>query len=377
MKIRCTFFLLTTLVLGVRAQGVLRLANPSPVALTDAVVEIPWATVRAADPRVDTARLRIVRTDTNAEIPYQLEQQGTMAIQNLLVQVSVPARGSIRLSLQREKPTPVSPKAYGRYVPERFDDFAWENDRVAFRIYGAALNGHRDNAYGTDFWSKRTDRLIIDNWYKSGDYHKDHGEGLDYYQVGLTLGAGDLGVFLGDTLNFIHNYRTWEILDSGPLRFTFRVKFDAYRFGGVTVNTTKTISLDAGSQLSKFTVHLTHDAPKDVLPVVVGITLRREPGTLRLDEQAGILGYWEPRHGADGTVGIGCVFSNPIGRVPMRQEFGHGLAQFRAQSGQPLTYYSGGAWDKAGRIPSAEAWFEYLHDFATRLKNSVRVKAGK
>src|SRR2546423_15471471 len=30
-------------------------------------------------------------------------------------------------------------RAYGRFVRERFDDFAWENDRVAHRPYGKAL----------------------------------------------------------------------------------------------------------------------------------------------------------------------------------------------------------------------------------------------
>ena len=28
---------------------------------------------------------------------------------------------------------------YARFVPERSDDFAFENDKVAFRIYGPAL----------------------------------------------------------------------------------------------------------------------------------------------------------------------------------------------------------------------------------------------
>ena len=31
-------------------------------------------------------------------------------------------------------------KAYGRFVRERFDDFGWENDRIAHRMYGTALS---------------------------------------------------------------------------------------------------------------------------------------------------------------------------------------------------------------------------------------------
>jgi len=34
-------------------------------------------------------------------------------------------------------PTPAHPsRAFVRHVPERLDDIAWENDRIAFRIYG-------------------------------------------------------------------------------------------------------------------------------------------------------------------------------------------------------------------------------------------------
>ena len=33
----------------------------------------------------------------------------------------------------------VTPKVYGRHVPERKDDFAWENEYAAFRMYGPAL----------------------------------------------------------------------------------------------------------------------------------------------------------------------------------------------------------------------------------------------
>ena len=30
-------------------------------------------------------------------------------------------------------------KTFARYVPERYDDFAWESDRIAHRAYGLAL----------------------------------------------------------------------------------------------------------------------------------------------------------------------------------------------------------------------------------------------
>jgi hypothetical protein len=34
---------------------------------------------------------------------------------------------------------PPTIRTFARYVPERFDDFAWESDRIAHRPYGLAL----------------------------------------------------------------------------------------------------------------------------------------------------------------------------------------------------------------------------------------------
>lgn len=364
MKKRFFFglFLLGT----VPAFSQVTVTNDSDLPFDQAIVEIPWATVKKAFPAADTAQLKVLAG--KSELPWQAERKGTKDIQNLLVQVSVPAHGSLKLLFQKGKPTPVPAKTYCRYVPERYDDFAWENDRIAFRIYGAALDKRSDNAYGSDIWAKRTSALILNKWYKQNDYHNDHGEGLDYYHVGLTLGGGDIGAFLGDSIRYIHNYQKWEVLDNGPLRSTFRVTYPTYVFQGVTVQTVKTYSLDAGSQLSRILVETTHTAP-GALPLVAGITLRKEPGMIVEDEKNGILAYWEPTHGKDGTIGVGCVF--PGGNIKMSRRYEHALAHLSASG--PVVYYSGGAWDKAGVITSGLAWAHYLDAFAARLRNPLKI----
>ena len=80
-------------------------------------------------------------------------------------------------------------RVYGRFVRERHDDFAWENDRVAFRIYGEALETFEKEpltSSAVDAWSKRTRRLVLNDWYLVDDYHRDHGEGGDFYPAGRT-----------------------------------------------------------------------------------------------------------------------------------------------------------------------------------------------
>src|SRR3546814_4454501 len=131
------------------------------------------------------------------------------------------------------------------------DDFAWGNDKIAFRMDGKALEGTAGDAHGIDVWVKRTSELVINKWYKSGDYHKDHGDGMDYYSVGMTLGAGDIVPFTGDTLWFPNHYRGYQVLDNGPLRSTFRLDFEQWNAGGMPVKVSKLVSLDAGSRMNR------------------------------------------------------------------------------------------------------------------------------
>ncbi len=130
-------------------------------------------------------------------------------------------------------------KVYGRFVPERYDDFAWENDKIAFRMYGKSLEKvPNQNAWGMDAWSKRTNRLILDEWYKLNNYHKDNGDGLDFFHVGSSLGAGDILPFIGDKFTYLGNYQSYKITEKGPLRFAFQLEYpevnvDGYRIAAV------------------------------------------------------------------------------------------------------------------------------------------------
>jgi len=47
-------------------------------------------------------------------------------------------------------------RTFCRFVPERADDFAWENDQIAFRAYGPAARNKPENS-GFDCWLKRVD----------------------------------------------------------------------------------------------------------------------------------------------------------------------------------------------------------------------------
>ncbi|MEZ4905252.1 MAG: DUF4861 family protein [Spirosomataceae bacterium] len=177
------------------------ITNPSSFERKEEVVAISWAAVLAKHPTIDTTNFKIINTTTKKELPWQLEYKGEKTVQNLLVQLDLPAQSKISFEIQKGKPMPSITKTYGRYVPERKDDFAWENDKIAFRMYGKALEATpKEMAYGIDVWVKSTSRMVLNERYKRGKYHDDLGDGMDYYHVGYTLGAGNVMPCINDTI---------------------------------------------------------------------------------------------------------------------------------------------------------------------------------
>jgi hypothetical protein len=172
--------------------------------------------------------------------------------------------------------------------------------------------------------------------------------------------------FLNDSIYYSRNYTAWKLLDNGPLRTSFQLSYDAWDVAGKKVTAIKTVSLDASTQLNKVTVLYKYDGNED-LPVVIGIIKRPEQGSMLLNEQQGILGYWEPQHGADGTTAVGCIIPAPVKNMQVSKN--QLLAFTETKKNEPFTYYTGAAWDKAGIITNEQQWFSYLQQLQQQLSN--------
>lgn len=352
---------------GISKNHFVTIENNSRSGYLQKVIAISWQLVITIYPEIDTTNLKIINAADKKEVTWQLEYAGNNQVQNVLVQINIRPNSKIKLLLQTGKHVVFITKTYGRFVPERKDDFAWENDKIAFRMYGKALeNTPKENAYGIDVWVKRTGRMILNERYKRAEYHVDHGDGMDYYHVGFTLGAGNTMPYVNDSIWYSKNYTQWKILDNGPLRFTFQLSYDAWEVAGKKVTAIKTITLDAGAQLNKVSVKFTYEGNED-LPVVTGIIKRPEPGVELLNEKKGIVAYWEPEHGKDGTTGVGCVIASPV--TAMQVSKNQLLAFSTAKKNVPFIYYTGAVWDKAGVIKNEQQWFEYLEVQQLQLLN--------
>lgn len=271
---------------------------------------------------------------------------------------------------------PVVVRAHARFVPERMDDFAWENDRVAHRVYGTAImTDPREMlvSSGVDVWSKRTRKLVLDAWYRSGEYHSDKGEGLDFYDVGKTRGCGGLGVVDGETLYSSRNYAGYRILADGPLRAEFELRFDAWDAAGRKVEELRRVSLDAGSNFSRVESRFTATGAQP-LSIGVGIAQHADGKGHFVNDKAGWMSYWEPATGVNGS--NACAVIVP-GATSYTVNAGNYLALAPATPGQPFVYYLGAGWSRSGDFPDAAIWEAYVSATAARLSVPVKVQIAR
>jgi hypothetical protein len=267
-------------------------------------------------------------------------------------------------------------KAFGRFVRERFDDFAWENDRIAHRMYGKALEtwaGEPLTSSTVDIWSKRTARLVVNDWYLADDYHADHGEGADFYSAGASRGCGGSGIWDADRLWTSRNFINSRVLANGPIRVLFELEYEPFDVNGGKIRETKRVSLDAGSQLDRFQSTYKWDVGEPGRAPLVGIGIKKTPGAIKaFDPARGTLQVWEPMAKKAGMQGV-AVLVNPEDSQGEREDKLNHLILARCRPGLTVTYWAGFCWDKAGLITTVEDWKNYLVNFAKGLASPIEV----
>lgn len=272
-------------------------------------------------------------------------------------------------------PAPVA-KTFARFVPERMDDFAWESDRIAHRMYGPALiTGEGTISSGVDVWVKRTRNLVLNKWYASGKYHKDTGEGLDCYTVSHgkipTRGCGGLGIWDGKKLAVSRNFKSHRVIATGPVRSEFELTYETWDAAGRKVSEVKRLNIDANANFTRAESIFMADG-KGLLNIGVGIAKRDEQGARADDLKAGWLTYWEAPTGTNGNIACALVF--PAGVKEFTKDAANFLAIAPATPGKPFVYYLGAGWSKSGDFADAAAWQNSVADFARRLATPLEVK---
>ena len=272
---------------------------------------------------------------------------------------------------------PATPRAFARFVPERADDFAWENDLVAFRAYGPALRPGSENS-GIDCWFKRVPYPIVDKWYMADrlklpygkvakSYHQDHGEGYDGYKVGDTRGCGGISVWADGQLHNSETFIAQRVIENSPQSVAFELDY-ASVLNGKVLRETKRITLIMGQRLFQCDSRFTLDGAPAKLDVAIGLMLQEKGTQPVFSPQTGTMLLWENPDGLG--LGTGVVI-DPSRVVKMQSHTAAGQTQALCLARTDVTggirWFAGFGWEGQGEITSAEKWTTYLNGFADRF----------
>lgn len=401
-----TALLLSAMALQAAESVKITVSNPTAGARME-MVEVDASTIKK---KLGEGSMVVTDAD-GGEVPSQLTYDG-----KLIFQAGVGSKGKSVYYVQQGTPQKYEVRAKGRLFTERQDEFGWENDRVAYRVYG------HGGAVGYDLFNKSTSDLMLDYWYASEQnqemrsvskqlhdrgyhdladqvynafcYHIDHGKGMDCYTVGPTLGGGANALINEDgTLFMPQCYKTFEILDQGPLRFTVRFTYPEQNFKGDKVVETRIISLDAGSHFNRVTI--SYQGLTQPTKMATGIVVHKNnPSAYVIANENGYIGYedlgdasvYNAKYRDElakqmGKIYIGLLFPEKSVSMSYQQRdngiaAGHILATTLYNPNTSYTYYFGSGWDKNPNtdLHSLTDWEALLNQAAIWARQPLKVK---
>lgn len=342
--------------------------NPGSFERTSETVVVPLETVRHKLKGVDVGRLAVIDRKAGTIVASQTTPD------ELLFKADFKSRERKTFIIRQSEGEGAVPETLvdGRYVLPR-QDYAWENDRIAFRIYGPALAAEVNN--GIDVWTKRVRSLVVAKWYKESEgrlpgkdtYHQDRGEGADFFAVGRSLGAGGSGIWRNGKVWQPGVFSSYTTLCNGPIRVAFELTYATWNIDGKKFTERKRISLDAGENLNRIEVSFAGLPPTYRVQIACGL-VKRNYTTVSTGKLRRWMSLWglTTSDSANGSLGTGVVLPAAVPAT-----FAEDIDQYfliaKAVPGSHFTYYAGAGWTRSGDFATAADWEAYLTNFSRRL----------
>lgn len=353
-------------------------SNALSIERQNETVVLDWNELLKLNPNLKSGFVK-VSENGNTLVSQAVDANADNTPESLIFQVNFGANEktkNIKIEATSEKQPVANSKTFGRFVPERMDDFAWENDKVAFRTYGKTLEKELVSS-GIDVWAKRVPELVIDKWYKGGDafYHTDNGMGLDFYSVGRSRGCGGAGIWDGKKLHVSRNFVAHKVLANGPIRTVFELTYEPWNVNGVMVSETKRFTIDAGQNF--YRVESFYDAPDDLRDIDVAVGIARHEADFKGETDKGRtwMSLWETNE-KNGSLGCAVVAESPTFQSfkEYDNEFGFpmNLAIVAAKPDKVARYYVGAGWSRYG-FADKKAWLDHVNSFSNRAASPLLV----
>lgn len=343
----------------------------------------------------------IVRNAFGQQVASQLTSDSL-----LLVDAAVFPKRKTTFTVTKGVPRNFKSVVDGQLYAWRVDDFTWENDRCAYRAYGPALQRTGEKAFGIDVWLKSVPYLVVADRYanvyaanqeekrlrKIGEteaadsikrdfsLHLDHGNGLDCYNVGPTLGCGAPALMNGDSIVMPYCFCSYRVLDNGPLRFRAEFVYQPTDVNGEKgLVEHRLITLDKGSSFNRVTVW--YENQRRPHPFCSGFVVHDE-GSETVHLGRNFVEYADPTDNPSGhgfQIYVAALF--PKGKVRSRLLkntrlgkgiVGHAICETTIRPNEKVTYYFGAGWIGSG-ISNQKAWQLEISSFMEELYKPLGV----
>ena len=376
------FAFLSAFCLAQEAKMTVKVENPVNVNRQGATIEVPWKDFSSVFPE-GTKSIVVSEQNSGEVLPSQEFDANLDGVPDEVIFQSdfKPMESkvfSLAASSTAQKMTQSLVDV--QYVLPR-QDVAWENDRIAFRVYGPALAAEVSN--GIDVWTKRVRYLIIKKWYEGEEqtpkiiYHIDHGEGADFFDVNRSLGCGGAGIWQNGKVYQPGVFSRYRIISMGPLRACFEVYYDNWDVNGMKFKETERITLDAGQNLNKIDVTFAGEQPGVRIELACGLVQRNHTRPYKNDSNTWVSLWGQINDNLpNGYLGTGIVFK-PGQVTGTTEDSSQYIAFARTSTGSTFSYYAGAGWTRSGDFRSVDDWNGYLKHKALEIESPLSVTVVK
>ena len=359
-----------------------RVTNPLDVARPAETVSLKWKDLGL---RPGDTGVRVWDVAANVPVAWQdTEREG-----NLIFSTALGPKETRTFRILSDATLPqadLSIVCWSQYLPERMDDFAWENDKFGARAYGPIImkpapKGQKLVSSGIDIINKCVSYPVLHRWFVErtgeGSYHQDHGEGMDNYKVGSSRGCGGLGALKADgTWATSINWAKSRTIMNGPVRTVFELTYPAW--GGFGEETRR-VTLDRGQRFARYETRFKGAVPTGVKvgPGLDCAKARQHNGKITRDLAAGWIANFEP-NAVDGprtgSILTAVLLAPSCGAATTATDALGCEYLFPSKGGNRFTYWSGAAWTETLEIRTDAQWKTYVKNFAAALRAPIKVE---
>jgi hypothetical protein len=251
---------------------------------------------------------------------------------------------------------------------------AWENDKVAFRLYFDVRNAK-------DIFGKTASNMMMDSIGLLRDnYHQQAPWGMDILKVGTSLGAGALAfgvktktkkdslVRLGGD---IPGKVTYRCISDGPIRALFELRYENCSYHGKSFSVAERISIAAGTYNYESQVSMKGDAVSGIATGIVN--LKTEKYSMETISGVTMLSTFGKQSENNDNLGMAILTKEKKATMIEMPESGKGITQTYALllgMNSTFRFYSG--WEVSDkRFSSQEGFQTYLQEEAARWQRPI------